>query len=379
MLVLTLDIVLRGVCVLLHASSLPLHTQVTGPHGLHVCMCFEVLGATLLDLIRWCNYRGAPLQIVRSIMSQVLAGLEYMHDEHRIIHTDLKPENVMFTTKLEAIFEGTPLAQSMRYDAAKKTTTPAAAAAAADGGGGGAGGGVSGGGDAAEASRSELTWHDGARSVSADWAEHVESSGRIKCKIVDFGNACWTTKHFTDDIQTRQYRAPEVILGAQYSTPVDVWSAACMSFEVATGDHLFDPQGSKQFSRDDDHIAMVLELIGRKMPRKLTSTGKYARDYFNRHGDLRNIKKLNFWPLDSVLEEKYKYDVECASSFASFLLPMLDLLPERRATAKEALSLAEKMVSRRPPPPAAAEAAPDGAPLPPSGTTLVASFPSGAV
>lgn len=30
------------------------------------------------------------------------------------------------------------------------------------------------------------------------------------CKIVDFGNACWTYKHFTDDIQTRQYRAPEV-------------------------------------------------------------------------------------------------------------------------------------------------------------------------
>ncbi len=30
------------------------------------------------------------------------------------------------------------------------------------------------------------------------------------CKLVDFGNACWTHKHFTDDIQTRQYRSPEV-------------------------------------------------------------------------------------------------------------------------------------------------------------------------
>lgn len=29
-------------------------------------------------------------------------------------------------------------------------------------------------------------------------------------KIVDFGNGCWTYKHFTDDIQTRQYRCPEV-------------------------------------------------------------------------------------------------------------------------------------------------------------------------
>lgn len=30
------------------------------------------------------------------------------------------------------------------------------------------------------------------------------------CKIVDFGNACWIQKQFTNDIQTRQYRCPEV-------------------------------------------------------------------------------------------------------------------------------------------------------------------------
>jgi serine/threonine-protein kinase SRPK3 len=34
--------------------------------------------------------------------------------------------------------------------------------------------------------------------------------------------------------------------------------------------------------------------------------GKYARDYFNRHGELRHIKRLRFWPLDRVLTEKYK-------------------------------------------------------------------------
>jgi len=33
---------------------------------------------------------------------------------------------------------------------------------------------------------------------------------RMGCKIVDFGNACWTQQHFTEDIQTRPYRAPEV-------------------------------------------------------------------------------------------------------------------------------------------------------------------------
>jgi serine/threonine-protein kinase SRPK3 len=33
---------------------------------------------------------------------------------------------------------------------------------------------------------------------------------RATCKIVDFGNACWIHNQFTADIQTRQYRCPEV-------------------------------------------------------------------------------------------------------------------------------------------------------------------------
>lgn len=38
----------------------------------------------------------------------------------------------------------------------------------------------------------------------------------------------WQHKHFTEDIQTRQYRSIEVLIGAGYSTPADIWSTACM-------------------------------------------------------------------------------------------------------------------------------------------------------
>jgi serine/threonine-protein kinase SRPK3 len=63
--------------------------------------------------------------------------------------------------------------------------------------------------------------------------------------VVDLGNACWTHKHFSDDIQTRQYRCPEVILGADYGTSADMWSLACIVFELLTGDLLFDPRAGK--------------------------------------------------------------------------------------------------------------------------------------
>ncbi len=54
---------------------------------------------------------------------------------------------------------------------------------------------------------------------------------------------------------------------------------------------------------------MFIELLGR-MPRRVCSTGRYAKDYFNRHGELRHIKKLRFWPLERVLHEKYEFPQE---------------------------------------------------------------------
>jgi len=38
---------------------------------------------------------------------------------------------------------------------------------------------------------------------------------RSRAVIVDLGNACWTHRHFSEDIQTRQYRAPEVLVGSK--------------------------------------------------------------------------------------------------------------------------------------------------------------------
>ncbi|XP_002045434.2 SRSF protein kinase 1 [Drosophila sechellia] len=84
----------------------------------------------------------------------------------------------------------------------------------------------------------------------------------VNVKIADLGNACWLDHHLTEDIQTRQYRSLEVIIGAGYNTSADMWSTACMLFELATGEYLFEPHSGESYTRDEDHLAHIIELLG---------------------------------------------------------------------------------------------------------------------
>jgi hypothetical protein len=73
-----------------------------------------------------------------------------------------------------------------------------------------------------------------------------------------------------------------------------------------------------------------------------SSTTKVCSDSDQTHaysqplaGELRHINKLRFWTLEDVLHDKYEFPRETAQKIASFLSPMLDLNPERRAGAGE--------------------------------------------
>ncbi|KAH8916177.1 protein kinase dsk1, partial [Atractiella rhizophila] len=160
-----------------------------------------------------------------------------------------------------------------------------------------------------------------------------ESLGQITVKIADLGNASWVNLHFTDDIQTRQYRSPEAILGASWGTKVDIWSASCVFFELLmAGDYLFEPQKGNRFNKDDDHMAQMIELLG-PMPRHVALSGKYSGDIFNKRGELKHINRLKMWPMHQVLEEKYLIPQKEAVLLTSFLTPMLEFDPDRRASA----------------------------------------------
>merc|ERR1712183_231214 len=168
--------------------------------------------------------------------------------------------------------------------------------------------------------------------VALDLFDHPD----VMFKIADLGNACWAEKHFSDNIQTRQYRSPETIINASYDTSADMWSLACMIFELVTGDYLFDPKASEEYPRDEDHLALFQELLG-PMPKSLIARGRRSPTFFNRRGELGHIKTLRAWGLDEVLMQKYHMHPYEAKNLASFLLPMLKLEPVERASAQQLL------------------------------------------
>lgn len=158
----------------------------------------------------------------------------------------------------------------------------------------------------------------------------------VNLAIVDMGNGCWTHHHFTSQIQTRQYRSPETIIGVPYSTSADIWSLACMVFELLTGDFLFEPRKGYYYDKDDDHLAQMIELLG-PMPKNFALSGKNSKRFFDSSGHLRRIRGLNYWPLHRVLTEKYRFRPEESHALSEFLHLMLEWYPDKRATAQEML------------------------------------------
>ncbi|KAM4663173.1 SRSF protein kinase 3 isoform 1-T1 [Discoglossus pictus] len=441
--------------------------KISGVNGVHVCMVLEVLGHQLLKWIIKSNYEGLPLPCVKSILRQVLQGLDYLHTKCKIIHTDIKPENILMCVgegyirrmaaeatiwqqsgepppsgsavssappsnhnmngkvsknkkkklkrqqkrqqklleeRLKDIHSMEELGggvqspnnptpehcqpsnqdQNIQENGSKSKPIPTALG---DSEGADSSFGSGGTTCLAQSPQSSGPYENcngfgaGPRSVSPDThtsgfsssafsatsgsAISGYSTGRerggilspglpfrsgeflvnpldpqnadkIEVKIADLGNACWVHKHFTEDIQTRQYRALEVLIGGGYGTPADIWSTACMAFELVTGDYLFEPHSGEDYTRDEDHIAHIIELLG-DIPPHFALSGRYSREYFTRRGELRHIQNLKHWGLFEVLVEKYEWSLEEATQFSDFLLPMLEFLPEKRATAAQCL------------------------------------------
>ena len=232
-------------------------------------MVFELLGRTLLHEIQ---DRGAlEVSETKRCAACLLECLAFVHDEVGVLHTDVKPENVLLAGPAPV--------------------------------------------------------------------------GRVK--LVDLGTAFYVGRQGARDIQTREYRCPEGVLGLwPFGPAADVWSVGCLVFELLTGETLFDPQSPRPgeaFTKDESHLAQAVELLG-PVPPALAARGHRSAKWFL--GDASTLKNIAIAPpprgvdaIARVLEENFGFDRGDAGDVSTFLRALLAYDPADRVTAKQALGL----------------------------------------
>jgi len=334
----------------IHSKSSPLKEFIVqlldkfaihGPHGKHVCMVFEVMWKDLLFLVKKFKHRGLPVSLLKIISYQVLCGLELLHDKCQIIHTDLKPENFLITLPK-------PIDVSLiQKDRSQQVKVQDLATMQSDI-------------EKMKASKlnknqkrrlkskikrlqqiSDLTVKNKVQGVLPPSVNPTlppptapDPNHKFIVKIADLGNGCWVDRHFTDDVATRQYRPPEVIVGYPYGTSLDIFSAGTMLYELATGDFLFNPERESADLRNEKHLSLMTQVMG-PLPRKLIRMGKYAKIYLDREGQFKHIHTPKTTTLESLLQKNHFPEKE-VKGFATFLKTLLHMNPDHRATAAKA-------------------------------------------
>lgn len=323
------------------------HFVAYGDHGKHYVMVFELMGMCPAELLQDFE-EGLPVAMVKHMMRNLLNGLDFIHTQPGIIHMDIKPENVIFT-KTEPVDEGEIELRKKHYaqkadrkalrDAKKKLEK-----------------------DSSKLGKNqkkrlkdkikrleakvnvheELDELPNEAQASVDFVEKflldMEAEKTLpECVLCDLGTACWADKVNTFEVGTRYGRPPEMLVGLRYDPPADVWAAACLAVELATGEPLFDPQDEDKdgnpLSVDAEHLRLIAEVLGPKFPKYLHSASG-ASEFLTRKGEVR-YADINFMGMKDLLAERLKWSSEELDEFVEFLMPMLRLRPMDRASAAE--------------------------------------------
>ena len=160
---------------------------------------------------------------------------------------------------------------------------------------------------------------------------------RSLIKLIDFGSACHVNEKVYTYIQSRFYRAPEVLLGLPYNASIDMWSLGCLLMELVTGHPLFDAADEKE------QIVRHYEVFGCP-PYEMVHGNSKALQYYECDTGRRAVRlrdKLTARKVSSVQRELGNHYVASDNHCVRFLdlvTHMLTYPPKHRIKPYEALS-----------------------------------------
>jgi dual-specificity kinase len=239
----------------------------------HMCMVFPKYGLSIYEFLKRNAFQAFSMPVIQQMAKQLVTAVAcalrfvsisrrgvfvrhaltrgrgaVMH-HIRMIHTDLKPENLLF---VDDTFRIVPVERGER----REPVTP-------------------------------------------------------NLMVIDFGSAVLEHHYKSSIICTRHYRAPEVTLGAGWSYPADVWSIGCILVELYTGQALFQTHENLEhvammqrvLGPVPSIIVDTAECASLRSPRVAVSDrgcSKHGRKYFDSDARLA-------WPERASSEKSVKY------------------------------------------------------------------------
>ncbi|KAG6474953.1 hypothetical protein ZIOFF_064170 [Zingiber officinale] len=160
----------------------------------------------------------------------------------------------------------------------------------------------------------------------------IESYSRCEIKVIDLGSSCFESDNLSVYVQSRSYRAPEVILGLPFGQKIDIWSLGCILAELCIGDVLF-PNDSVPLI-----LARMMGILG-PIDEEMLILGKETSKYFTESFDLYHLNEETR-QVEYLIPETSSLSQQLQNSdaeFVDFLSYLLQTNPRRRPTASEAL------------------------------------------
>ena len=208
---------------------------VPSPNGEHGCIVMTSMGSTLHRAI-FGSTVALPAWIVRGVARDVLTGLVGLHAQ-RLIHTDLKPDNVLLRPWLSSMLLGSE--RPMRVYCSKrqrrgKRPVPVVGPEPCE-----------------------------PTPMLSDRTAEVDANGGFAA-IADLGNAIRDDEFppRPGSLQARAFRAPEVVLYLHHDARIDVFSLGVIMQCMHTRAYPFDAEGETRLEKFCSHVQVLADTLG---------------------------------------------------------------------------------------------------------------------
>eukprot|EP00906_Rhabdomonas_costata_P033594 RCo047330 len=269
----------------------------------------EVFGDDMSKLLRNCPGGKLPPNLLKEVAWELLTALDHLHEGLFLYHSALTPRNIV--------------AASPNLDvqsAMNSFLVPGEDLGHVD---------------VSEASPARSS------SVSSPASESLSAFVKRHFPLNILLTSAWS-----DQSALSCYSAPEVITGQCYDYAADIWSCACILYELLTGEPLFMPFSGVGYSQEQRHLELILSLlpVPPSVAERLRSAlllRKQAQEKIQGLDAVSEKAIPRSEPSDldlcSLLVLKHGFEPEQAQSISGFLLPMLSVDPTNRATAHQML------------------------------------------